>query len=284
MIELDPALHREVDRLRRLDGHSLSAHAFPSLCLWGNQQGLSLTLAEDCFAVRAEARGSNAWFFPCGSQAGKGRFLEQRMEEPDLELLYLRREDAAWLEAAFPGRWDLCRTPGRDEYLYRRAAHVEMRGGPFRHLRRRVHRIQRELNPRTRPLDEHSAGDAMGILELWAQSHPGPEKDDRQVALLALERRRELGMKGVVVDLGGQPVAFMLGFPLTEDTFDAAVGKCAAGIQGLTYYVLRELMLSLPRRFQWFNLEEDLGLPGLRAMKEHFLPDGRQEIWEARRI
>ena len=55
-------------------------------------------------------------------------------------------------------------------------------------------------------------------------------------------------------------------------------------VQGLTYYVLRELMLSLPGRYRWFNLEEDLGLPGLRAMKEHFLPDGRHEMWGARRL
>ena len=75
----------------------------------------------------------------------------------------------------------------------------------------------------------------------------------------------------------------MLGFALTEDTFDAAVGKCAMDVQGLTYFTLRELMRSLPERYRWFNLEEDLGLPGLRDMKEHFLPDGRHRIWEARR-
>ena len=103
------------------------------------------------------------------------------------------------------------------------------------------------------------------------------------MALRALEKREALGLHGVIVYLAQRPAAFMLGFALTEDTFDAAVGKCAMDVQGLTYFTLRELMRSLPERYRWFNLEEDLGLPGLRDMKEHFLPDGRHQIWEARR-
>lgn len=284
MTELDPALRGQVDRLRKLYGHTLSAHAFPSLYLWGEQQRLTLTVEEEFFAVRAAERGSNAWFFPCGSEGGKRAFLAAHAGEPNLTLLYLRREDAAWLEERFPGQWALSRNHAGDEYLYERASHLEMAGGRFRDLRRRVRKIERDLSPKTRLLDESSAADALRVLELWSDSHPGVGGDDRQVALRALERWRELGLRGVVVDLAGRPAAFMLGFPLTEDTFDAAVGKCAAGMQGLTYYVLRELMGSLPAQYKWFNLEEDLGLPGLRAMKEHFLPDGRQEIWEARRL
>ena len=55
-------------------------------------------------------------------------------------------------------------------------------------------------------------------------------------------------------------------------------GKSAVNVQGLTYYTLWQLMRSLPERYRWFNLEEDLGLPGLRDMKEHFLPDGKHEV------
>ena len=73
----------------------------------------------------------------------------------------------------------------------------------------------------------------------------------------------------------------MLGFPLADDAYDVAVSKYAVHVQGITYYTLRELMRSLPAQYRWFNLEEDLGLPGLREMKEHFLPDGKHEIWEA---
>ena len=131
----------------------------------------------------------------------------------------------------------LWRRPDADEYLYRRDAHVAMEGGRYRHLRWRVHKIEREA----------------------------------------------LGLYGVVVYLEGRPASFMLGFPLGEDVFDAAVGKSAVNVQGLTYYTLWQLMRSLPERYRWFNLEEDLGLPGLRDMKEHFLPDGKHEVWEARR-
>ena len=276
-------LRIKVDRLRRRMGHTLSSHAFPSIWIWKECMGLELCLEAECFAVRAAKQGEHAWFFPCGSECGKQDFLNAHEKEPGLELLYLRREDADWLEAHFPQRWNLCRRPEADEYLYRRDRHIAMEGAPFRDLRRRLRKIRREMAPQTRILDGSSAADARLILDAWASGHASWGGDDRQAALRALEQREQLGMRGIVVYLEDRPAAFMLGFPLADDTFDAAIGKCALDVQGLTYFVLRELMLSLPRRYQWFNLEEDLGLTGLREMKEHFRPDGRHEIWEARR-
>ena len=43
-------------------------------------------------------------------------------------------------------------------------------------------------------------------------------------------------------------------------------------------------LLALYKPYRLDYLEEDLGLPGLRDMKEHFLPDGRHQIWEAQRL
>lgn len=139
------------------------------------------------------------------------------------------------------------------------------------------------MSPRTEVLDGRNTADARQILDIWASGHSAWGGDDRQAALRALEEREALGLYGVVVYLEGRPASFMLGFPLGEDVFDAAVGKSAVNVQGLTYYTLWQLMRSLPERYRWFNLEEDLGLPGLRDMKGHFLPDGKHEVWEARR-
>ena len=255
MAELTIHHRGAIEALNRRWGRGQSSHAFPSLWLWREQLGLELLLTGECYALRAARQGKNVWFFPCGSEAGKLAFL-RRLGEPGGRLLYLGREDAHWLQTRFPGR----------------------------HLRWRAGRIQRDLSPRTELLDGNNLPHARQILNAWAGAHSAQGGDDRQVTLRALERREDLGLHGVIVYLAERPAAFMLGFPLTEDTFDAAVGKWATDVQGLTYYVLRELMLSLPERYRWFNLEEDLGLPGLRDMKEHFLPDGKHEMWEARRL
>ena len=272
---------KQVDRLRRQAGHVLSAHGFPSIWIWKEALGLELVVEEDYFTVRA---GKNVWFFPCGNEKGKRAFLAGHAGEPDLKLRYLSDADAAWLQAQYPGQWKLVRRPDDDEYLYLRESHIAMEGSRFSHLRWRVHKIQRDLAPRTQILDQSNAADARHILDAWVSGRSAWDGDDREVALRALEMQSALGMHGVIVYLAGQPAGFMLGFPLAADTFDAAVGKCAADVQGLTYYVLRELMLSLPEQYRWMNLEEDLGLPGLRDMKEHFLPDGRHQIWEAQRL
>ena len=282
MSEITIAHRDRIEEIRARYGHALSAHAFPSLYLWREAMDLRLFLEENLFSVRCAGYGENAWFFPCGGEEAKSAFLERRMAKPDLILLYLRGEDAAWLEDRCPGRFALRRRYDADEYLYDRAVHVNLEGGRFHHIRRRLHKIRRDLFPRTAPLGDDTAEDVLQVAALWAEQNPGVGRDDRTLVAEALIHRRELGLQGVVVYLSDHPAAFMMGFPLTEDTFDANVGKCAAGVQGLTYYTLRELFAALPPHFRWCNLEEDLGLPGLRDMKEHFLPERKHEIWEAR--
>ena len=275
-------LQTRVDRLRHQAGHTLAAHGFPSLWLWKEHMGLQLWMEEGAFAVQVKEWGKNAWFFPCGSEEGKLAFLREHAGDAGTALFYLRGEDAAWLEEHFPGQWVLSRCPDADEYLYLREPHIAMEGGRFKKLRCHVHKIERKMSPRTEILHAGNTDDARRILDEWT---PGGSLDwggdDRQVALRALEQREALGLHGIVVYIEDRPAAFMLGFPLADDAYDVAVSKYAVHVQGITYYTLRELMRSLPAQYRWFNLEEDLGLPGLREMKEHFLPDGKHEIWEA---
>lgn len=279
-------MRAQIEQIRKRCGHELSAHAFPSLYLWQKPMELKLQLDADTFAVRKGVWEQNTWFFPCGTQRGVREFLKSHDGER-LRLVYLRAQDARWLEENDPGKWVLKRDCGADEYIYHRQEHIAMAGGRYGHIRWRINKIERELSPRTEALSAGNVADARWVAKAWdahgAMSGQGAF-DDRKVTAAALENWEALGMQGIVVYLQNRPAAFMLGFELTENVFDAMVGKCAENVQGLTYYAIRELFRALPERYEWVNLEEDLGLQGLRDMKMHFLPNRINEVWEARRI
>lgn len=276
-----------VDALRRKYGHKLSAHAFASLYLWREYMGLELHMLGEGFAVRAKRLGDDAWFFPCGSEECRREFMETHMHEPGLRLLYARPEDAEWLELRYPGMWMLTRDATADEYLYERDEHIELAGGRYGHIRWRMNKIRRDYDVRVEPLTDTNASDAEQIAREWFARSTGAQNgplDDHAAVREALRCWRQLDMQGVIVYLDARPAAFMMGFELADDTFDASIGKCAVNVQGLTYFALKELFAAAPAQYRYFNLEEDLGLDGLRDMKAHFLPNCKNEIWEARRI
>lgn len=272
-----------IHALRQKYGHALSSHAFASLYLWRKEMGLSILLRPEMFTVRCAWKGPNAWFFPCGSNQETAAFLEKGRERPGFRLCYMRKQDAAWLEKNFPGQWALRRTPEADEYLYDVAGHLALAGGGYANMRTQVHKVEREYRPAIRMLGEDTLADALEILRRWKRSRRWPEGcglQDDQVDEEALLLRRQLDITGIVLYLDEKPTAVAAGFPLTPGVFDVAVAKSASTAQGVSYYVKREMFrLS---GCTTVNLEEDLGMPGLRRMKQGMNPWAIHEIWEAR--
>ena len=72
------------------------------------------------------------------------------------------------------------------------------------------------------------------------------------------------------------------GFPIDAVTMDVVVGKCVPGAPNYTvYFAMREFLRQYQDRFLYCNLEEDLGIPGIRMVKRKMRPIAFNEIWEA---
>lgn len=277
-------LHRgRIERLRAAYGHTLSSHAFNSLFLWHEPMDLSLYLTADMFAVKYGKRGEDTWFFPCGKREAARAFLEKHMDEADFSLCYLRPEDAAWLAACFPDEWAFYRTPEDDEYLYEAEKHICLNGRAYQRFRTQINKVEREDAPESEWICHHNEQDALQVIREWRRLHgaaggqfAGDEIDEEAITMW-----RRLGIQARILYLRGKPAAVTAGFYLDDNTFDIAVEKTAVPMQGVAYYARRDLILAAS--CEWINHEEDLGLPGLRKMKEGMLPAAKNEMWAVRR-
>lgn len=273
----------KIEYLRRSCGHILSSHAFVSLYLWRKEMGLSLLMQEDVFSVKCLWKGENAWFFPCGTESGKKRFIARHLPEPDFKLCYLMTEDGKFLTEHFPDQFFFVRDDASDEYIYDREAHIALIGGDYANVRTQLHKAQREYDLRTEPLSDENRDLALDIIHEWASNpHPlarGLSDDD--VDEEAIRKATELGITGVLVYIDGVAQAVCAGYPLSDDTFDISVAKCRSNLPGLSYYAKHALFLSLDPCYRYINLEEDLGIPGLRQMKQILSPVRKNEMWEA---
>lgn len=274
-----------IQRLRRQYGHQAASHAFQSLYLWEKDMGLSVELETDIFAVKTLQRGENAWFFPCGSPQAKIDFLKRHLEEDDFLLCYAREEDAAFAQVHFPGKFSFEEKLGDGEYLYLRREQTLLDGHPFAKLRGRIHRVSRRLNLETQLLTDKNIQAAMEISAQWSRlSHNRGEEGlkDTEASKRFLSSWDELEATGVLILLDGEPYAFAGGFPLGEDVFDMCIAKQKCYPPGLSQYVKWQFCLCVPERYTWINGEEDLGIQGLRKMKELMRPADRIRMFEGR--
>lgn len=275
--------HRgRIERLRAACGHTLSSHAFNSLFLWRSHMGLSLYLTEKLFCVRYGKRGENTWFFPCGEREAARTFIVRHLGEADFSLCYLRPEDVAWLVSCFPDRWEVYRTPEDDEYLYEAEKHICLKGRAYQRFRTQINKVEREGAPRSEWICQHNEQDAIQVIREWHRLHEpkdgafvGDEIDETAISMW-----RRLGVQARILYLRDKPAAVTAGFYLDDHTFDIAVEKATVPLQGVAYYARRDLMASVC--CEWVNHEEDLGIPGLRKMKEGMLPCAKNEMWAAK--
>lgn len=74
-----------IDELRIKYGHYTSSHAFDTIYIWRKEMGLTIFIEDELFAVKYNSKGSNVWFFPCGSKESVYRFIEKNAVKTDIE-------------------------------------------------------------------------------------------------------------------------------------------------------------------------------------------------------
>lgn len=270
-----------VERIRLAHGHLTSAHAFPSLWLWREEMELSLFLEEDLFAVRCGRRGKNTWFFPCGERQAVRAFLERAGAAPEFALCYVRTEDCAFLEREFPGRFRLRERPDDSEYLYDAAGQRELCGGSLRKVRQAIVHLEKNFRADCEPLTAGNLAEALAVVRAWKPHSAGAcGLSEHGQAERFLNRLDAFGGSGVLVRLDGTAVSVMAGCPIGPGLYDGMVSKQSVREPGLFEYTWRSFFARLPERYALVNMEEDLGIPGLRLMKRRLRPEGMIRMFD----
>lgn len=281
---IDWPLEGCVESLRHTYGNETSAHAFPSLYLWKSEMSLSLLCRTEFYAVQFGMRGENSWFFPCGEGEAVRAFLREQLERGDgpCRLYYAQAQQIKQLEEWFPHRFSICRAPEDDEYLYDRQAQVELKGKSFRHQRNDLHRAQEHHCLQVCTMGPDNAEQCRQVLNGWKNRyHSCGENGLMDVAAgeTLIQYMERLRITGVLIAVGSSPVAVAAGYPLTDHIFDLCVCKQTTRDTEISTFARHALMERLGEEVQMVNAEEDLGIEGLRKLKEGMRPCQKIEMY-----
>ena len=273
--ELRPEDRDWITACRDTRTHPFTALAFPSLYSWAEEYGLTVAGDADFFVIRSVHDG--AFYCPCGDE-DKCRAFIDGLESP-AKLVYLTEEQAARLEKR---GWSVRHREDLSEYIVSVAAEALRNGHVSKSFRDKCRHFKNTFAYTARPI---GPGD-MPVLHralsaLWDDPH---EKlfGDYSVLRRLIEEYDALSVRGLLMETTEGKYAFVLGYKNTADSFTVSIGKHSPGLPTETSVVIvHELARMLDGEYELLNMEEDLGLEGLRRAKELYSPVDRLEVYEA---
>ena len=219
---------------------------------------------------------------PFGEDRGKGfkRILDDAKEAGRMVKFITLTENAAQeLEAACPNMFDTQEERDLAEYIYSTKIMSTFSGSDLHERRREVHAFWNHYGQRAQ-VEKITPKDIPEILafeQKWLednQTQYDMESLQREARMIGIQLPlfKELHLSGIVVRIDGRICGFSYGTRLNDRFYDAIIEKGDHEIQGIHRVLRQESVRQCALEFEYVNLEEDLGIEGLRAMKMHYHP------------
>lgn len=285
LIDFDVSIKDQMESIR-IKSHNeyVNAKTFISGYMWGKPMGIKIHLEEDMYAVKNHRHGAKTWNFPVGEENQKIGFIRELIQINGLKLRLLTENDVNFLCEHFPELFTFEISEDESEYIYDSAEHANMAGGRFNSLRNRINKFNRQHTTKSVPLTKGDLPKAEKIMAIWEAVHGSRGELDMtgvEADKFIIKNYEELGLIGTLTYVDKRPAAVTIGYPIASDMCDVAEEKFIPTIDDIGYIAFEEFMKQYKSEYRYFNLEEDMGIQGLREQKKHLKPCRMNTFWNA---
>ncbi len=262
---------------------------FTNMFVWGQSYNQTVARMGDLFLTRFCGRWGCSYTYPVG-RGDKKEAIEFLMADANsrnapLRMMALTPEQGEELEGFFPGQFTLEEDRDAWDYLYDINRLVELGGKKLHAKRNHINRFGETYPDWTfEPMTVENIPDCLEMDEQWYQQAK-ERLEEEDAASLTLERValhtafknfEALKLEGGMLRTGGQVVAFTLGDPISEDTYNVHFEKAFGHMQGSFPLINREFARYVREthgHIRYMNRENDMGVAGLRKAKDSYYPD-----------
>lgn len=194
----------------------------------------------------------------------------------------LNEWEIGFLQRAFPDEFEFSEPlTGRYDYICLREDITNLPGHALRPKRQHLSQFPKFYpNHEYRPLEAGMFGECLELLQRWSDNaealgHLQGEDSkvmERESIGYVFDNWDRFGAIGGALYVDGKIVAFTYGVPINVNTFDLCVEKGDIAYKGVYTVVRHHFMQQIPAQYTFINLEEDMGLPGLRRAKSSYHP------------
>lgn len=199
-----------------------------------------------------------------------------------LSLTNLNQWETGFLNRAFPGEFEFSEPQlQRYDYICLRENIINLPGHALRPKRQHLAQFPRFYpDHEYRELQPSMFDECLQLLRQWADNAEAighiQGADSRVMERDSIghvfDNWERFGAIGGALYVDGKMAAFTYGVPINVNTFDLCVEKADIAYKGVYTVIRHEFMQRIPEQYIYINLEEDMGLPGLRRAKSSYHP------------
>lgn len=259
--------------------------SFANIYLWQRHYRVEYTIIEDAIVFKTMQQ-EPSFSYPY-SKGDTKKVLDIMMEYAKeqgfpFRMYSVTKEDFEELERLYPGKFEIEYDRDSADYIYETEKLITLSGKKYHGKRNHINRFK-ELYPdwSYESITKDNVEECFQMALKWRNIN-GCEEDSEKldeicVTLNALRLLEELQLKGGLIRVNGDIVAFAIGEEICEDTFCVHIEKAFADIQGAYPMINQQFAEKEGVGYHYINREEDLGSEGLRKAKLSYRPVFLQE-------
>lgn len=258
-------------------------YSFSNLYCWSGLYGTEIAFHKGMMMVRFSnpAHDRQAYLVPIGTGDLREVLEDLRTDlreegEDHIILMSVTNKALETLQALNPEQIRDISDRDYCDYIYLREKLATLAGKKLQSKRNHVNKFERLYPEWTyEEITADNVEKCIALEGVWLDNTDTDSEKltERKVVLEALRNREAIGLTGGCIKVGERVVAFSLGMPVTDDTFDVNIEKADTEYEGAFAIINREFARHVPEKYLYLNREEDLGVEGLRKAKLSYKPE-----------
>ena len=266
---------------------------FTNLYAWGKKFNTQFAVTDEWLFIRfKDNNGRNSYLKPIGTgdlKEGIEIILEDHKQfDTVFQIRGMTKQMVEELETAYPNTFNFKLNRSVSDYIYTVDKLRELKGKKLQSKRNHINRFKRENDWKYKTLTNNPelVKECKAMLDKWMELNKD-EKDpsiiyDDFATTIMLENFERLNLRGGLICVDNEIVAFSIGEPLTKDTIVVHVEKAFTTIHGAYNIINQQFALYETDGYTYINREEDMGVENLRRAKLSYQPDILLEKYNAR--
>lgn len=255
---------------------------FVNCYLWSRFYHVEYAIVADTLVFKNEDKGLY-FTFPAGCEANVKKAIDLLMEYTEergfsFGMYVVTPDQFERLEEWYPERFEISYDEDMADYVYESEKLSSLSGKKLHAKRNHINKFTGVYEGRWQyeTITEENTEDCYKMLEKWSLDNECDKDSAKQAEVCvtreSLRQREQLHLRGGLIRLDGEVIAFSLGEPISSDTFVVHIEKAFGDIQGAYAMINQQFVRHECLDYQYVNREEDTGSEGLRKAKRSYRP------------
>jgi len=250
----------------------IAEYSFANLFLFRKHHEYEVLIENDFILIKGKSYDGKKYIMPLNLDAFlKSELFDEMLNEID----FIFPIDETWLTLFPKDKFEFFYKDGDTDYVYDIEKMRTFAGKKLHSKKNLIHQFEKNYICEPLPLfGEDKLNDAKKVLEVWQEeSGQAKEETDFDACMGALELYDELVLCGFIYYINGEPVGFIIGEELCDDTFALHFAKAMTAYKGIYQFMFNNFSKILPDKYKFVNFEQDLDKENLRFAKMSYEPD-----------